>query len=75
MTRADLPDVFGPDVLAKFLGISDRQFRERRRRADWPFSPIAGFPAKGKAARWSKTQVLAVVDGQAVSRTRRGFAA
>lgn len=72
---ADLPDVLNADQLAALLGLSPRQFRERRARKDWPFSPIAGFPAKGKAARWSKTHVLAVISGGALPRTRRASAA
>lgn len=70
MTAADLPDVLTPEQLAAFLGLSGRAFRDRRARPDFPFSPIAGFPAKGKSARYSKAQIVAVLNGQAV-RTHR----
>jgi hypothetical protein len=70
MTAAELPDLITPATLAAFLGLSPRAFRERRNRGDWPFSPIKGFPAKGKAARWSKEHVLSVIHGGA-TRTRR----
>lgn len=70
MRSDDLPDVITPAVLAAFLEISPRALRERRNRRDWPFEPIAGFPAKGKAARWSKAHVVAVVNG-GPARTRR----
>jgi len=70
MTAAELPDVLTPKVLAAFLGLSDRTFRERRSSKSWPFYPIAGFPSKGKSARWSKAHVLAVIEGTA-ARTRR----
>jgi hypothetical protein len=63
-SAADLPDVLTPEMLARFLGLSDRAFRERRNRRDWPFATIKGFPGKGKAARWSKAHVLAVINGQ-----------
>lgn len=63
-------DVLTVEQLAALLKISGRTFRERRARGDFPFSPIAGFPAKGKAARYSKVQVLAVINGQA-GRTSR----
>lgn len=66
MTAADLPDVLTAADLAAFLGISGRAFRERRERKDWPFSPIKGFPRKGKAARYSKAHVLAVIHGGAM---------
>jgi hypothetical protein len=66
VTAAELPDVLTAADLAAFLSISDRTFRERRDRKDWPFSPIKGFPRKGKAARYSKAHVLAVVNGGAV---------
>jgi hypothetical protein len=75
VTAAELPDLVTPADLAAFLKLSPRAFRERRNRQDWPFSPIAGFPKKGKAARWSKAHVLAVVEGQTVSRSRRLSAA
>jgi hypothetical protein len=71
VSGADLPDVLTPALLAKFLGLSERSFRERRNRPDWPFSPIRGFPVKGKAARWSKAHVLAVIEGQAMRSLRR----
>jgi hypothetical protein len=70
MTAADLPDVFDAETLARFLGLSERALRKRRARSDWPFSPIAGFPAKGKSARYAKQHVLSVVNGHAVPMRR-----
>jgi hypothetical protein len=66
MTAAELPDVLTVADLAAFLGISERSLRERRELKSWPFSPIKGFPRKGKAARYSKAHVLAVIHGGAV---------
>jgi hypothetical protein len=74
VTAAELPDVLTVEQLAAFLGLSERAFRERRARRDWPFSPIPGFPTKGKSARYSKQHVLDVINGQ-VARPRRISAA
>lgn len=64
MTAAELPDVLTVEQLAAFLGLSERAFRDRRARRDFPFSPIPGFPKKGKSARYSKQHVLDVINGQ-----------
>ena len=62
VAASELPDVLFADDLAALLGTSVRTIQKRMKSRSWPYTPL---PRIDRRPRWSKTHVLAVIEGQA----------
>lgn len=66
--ESQLPPVLEQSHMCQLLGMSVRTMNKRRKGRSWPFSEIARLDRK---PRWSRDQVLAIINGQQLPARRR----
>lgn len=66
--ESQLPPVLEQSHMCQLLGMSVRTMNKRRKSPRWPFSEL---PRLDRKPRWSRDQVLAVINGQQLSPRRR----
>ena len=72
MNATDLPDVLFEEHMCQLLGYGAKSsLRQARRHPLWPFCELPKF---GRRPRWSKVQVLRVIEGGAFPQRARKVA-